>query len=485
MNDLRNLTILAMTLFILVLGLLGCGQKDQNKTTDTGLGDKSGQTSDSNGSTQPNNESKLVSISSYAPGQTTPDRLISQGKTNDLALSYNYLAIDMYKYFITDSSINFVFGPYSFLQVLGMSAKGAKTETLEEIRKAFFFEQETEDWFNSVYYLEKLVNQTGQSSKNSFTVKNIALGQTNYLFSRDYLDKLTKYDSPALSGMDFLNLGSSFNTDLDKWTSEATFSRLRSLSLYSDTIQRTRLILGNLTWLENEWETTTDNIQSFDGIFEKNSGEQYNVPMVRHTGRFNYYNDDSVTAFELPIGSSGKSFTVFMPNKGQFDAFSEKLKDRIPSIISGLAPKDVEIVLPVFDINMHSNMTDFMKAAGMSTAFDEKYADFSGVNGLGYCYLKDYQETATISAGKESLYAGSAAAASIEGTPDEPKELWSNLGLIGLTLTSGNDFLSICQKPVPDARPFVFIIRDTSTNTILLIGRLLDAGGETVKLVCL
>ncbi|MBM4136537.1 MAG: serpin family protein [Nitrospira sp.] len=453
-------SIYLLILFVLAVCVTGCGKKTTETNNDT--------------------PSYLVSIESYTPGQMTTETLNNSVKIENYVVLYNDIVLDIYRYSVADDNIgNFVFGPYSFLQVLGMTAIGAKTETIEEIKKVFFAGQDADDWLNIVYHLGQsiaIVNQSELKYNKPITVKNIAWGHKNYLFSRDYLDKVIKYYAPELSAIDYSALGSTYNSYLNDWVSGVTSGHIKGMYLYSDTPQRTRLLLGNVVWLENTWGTNPDNIQFFEGIFERNNGVQYWVPMVRLQGMYNFYCDNTITAFELPIGSSDISMVVFMPGAGTFDSFSEELKERIPSIISALTPKNVEIVLPLFNFNSASYIDKLMKDFGVNKAFDEKSADFSGINGRGYCYLKNYLENATIGISKESVYAGSVTAAVFEATIDEPNDLWSDYGY-GIFTFDGQP---CCYRKEgnADARPFVFIIREGKTDAILYIGRLIDAGGK-------
>lgn len=466
-------------LCIISMCIIGCGD---NKT-----------------SAENETRNSLVSMDSYSPGQQAKVSFDDPGKLNEYVKFYNDLALDIFNYNTTKMGYRFdiVFGPYSFLQVLGMTSLGARNGTLEEMQKVFSPDYEAEDWNNMIFQLENAVREVSKDylkENKAFTVKNFAWGHTNYRFSRDYLDKLVQYYSPELSVVDFKSLNGDYYGYLSNLLRNSTSSHLSGIFPGSDTANRTRLVLGNIMWLEDKWGADSDNAELFYGVFQTlNEDWTMCLPMVRKKGRYSYYKDDTITAFEFPIGLSGITMTVFMPGKNYFESFSTNMKERI-SVVSGMMkPQDVEIVLPEFVVksysydydnglaNLYFKYDGYMKKNGIKNAFDEKTADLSGINNRGYCYIKDYFENSSIGFSEKALYAGSINVVAIEATPDEPDDLWSPDNEYGLMDILSNPYASCwivensdMDMEKPDARPFIFLIRDSRTNMILFIGRVLS-----------
>jgi serpin B len=117
--------------------------------------------------------------------------------------------------------------------------------------------------------------------------------------------------------------------------------------------------------------------------------------------------------------------------------------------LNNLHEQEVEIYLPKFKIEYGMSLTNNLKDMGMKSAFTPDFADFSGMDGTRYLYISDVLHKAFVNVDEEGTEAAAATA-------------------VGIHLTS-------LPPPLPVFRadhPFIFLIRDNSTGSILFMGRI-------------
>ena len=179
--------------------------------------------------------------------------------------------------------------------------------------------------------------------------------------------------------------------------------------------------------------------------------------MMRQTEQFRTAEGDGHSAIEIPYVGGETSMVVVMPDEGEFASFEASLDaDQLASIVDGLRRTNVELKIPKFTFESKFRLPEPLKALGMQQAFVPDVADFSGMRiPPPNLVITDVIHQSFVAVDEQGTEAA-AATAVIIGTTSAP------------------------PPPVPFAvdRPFIFLIRDIPTDTILFIGRLLDPTAE-------
>ena len=117
--------------------------------------------------------------------------------------------------------------------------------------------------------------------------------------------------------------------------------------------------------------------------------------------------------------------------------------------------KEVEIFLPKFKMEFSSELSHPLQKMGMTDAFREGMADFSGIDQSNGLYLSRIFRKAWIEVSEEGT---EAAAATVVAVPEA----------IGFG----------AEPPRPPVfradHPFIFFIRDRPSGSVLFLGRLAD-----------
>jgi serpin B len=149
------------------------------------------------------------------------------------------------------------------------------------------------------------------------------------------------------------------------------------------------------------------------------------------------------------------AMVILLPAQGQFEAFERSLDaERLEAVLEGLAERQVALTLPRFEFKSGYDLEAVLAAMGMPLAFSAQ-ADFSGMAPSRELYIGDVFHEATISVDEAGTEATAATAVEVLIT-GEP--------LDATTVTVD--------------RPFLFLIRDLQTGSILFVGRVVDPRGS-------
>ena len=450
----RHFVLLAS--FLLFAGLAGCEGTSEESSTD----------------------SQSTTLEEYHSTSTSVETDYSDVVTRaDAVNAYNEFAIALYNFNASqENAKNLVVEPGSAALTLGMTLTGADAETAEQIRNVFSSQGSNRSLLEELRSGTLLDVVDPEGKTEGLFNKNAIWGQESYLFQTSFLAQLTSDYRSELHSLDFTVLGENFRPLIDSWASDFTMLNTINVAPASDTSQQTRLVLTSAMRLKSGWENISEVSLVDDGLFERLDGEQFWVPMVRWHGVYKTFSNPELSAVELPLVSGNCSLFVLMPTEGNFDALKEDLGARLTDVLQSLQPIDVDIRLPLLAISANDSLTEFLQGRGMIDAFDEETADFSKINGRGFAYLIGTRRSTTFSLNQIGAQAQGVTVASIEATADEPPDLF-DYGAINVTTSIGCPSVYI-DAGVPDARPFIYLIRHNETNAILYIGQLLDAGGE-------
>ena len=189
-----------------------------------------------------------------------------------------------------------------------------------------------------------------------------------------------------------------------------------------------------------------------DGQFYLLDGGEVTIPMMRQMETFGYASGDMYQVVELPYDGRGLSMVILLPRAGKCKAFEASLDyQRMDAIIKGLEYQRVRLTMPKFEFESYFSLGETLAAMGMPDAFLWGVADFSGMTGNRDLFIGDVIHKAFVSVDEAGTEAA-AATAVVMPTAGPPGEL------VEVTID----------------RPFIFLIRDVETGSILFIGRVVN-----------
>jgi serpin B len=336
-----------------------------------------------------------------------------------------------------------------------MTWAGARTETEKQMAATLHFDLTQARLHPAFDRLDLALDQRGQGLKENekFSLNNVNAiwGQEGYPLQPSYVDILAEYYDAGLRVLDFKQAPDRSRLTINDWVSDQTNNRIKDIIPPEGIDPLTRLVLTNAIYFDATWASPFKKEATQDGQFSLLDGSKVTVPMMRQSTSFNYAAGDNYQAVELPYSGREISMVILVPKPGQFAAFENALNaTRFSAIMSNLKTGYVSLTMPKFKYDSSFSLGRMLSALGMPVAFTEA-ADFSGITGNRDLWISEVVHQAYVAVDE----AGTEAAAA------------SVVGIVGGAYAGQSVEFTI-------DRPFIFLISDIKTGTILFLGRVMN-----------
>jgi serpin B len=365
----------------------------------------------------------------------------------------NQFAFDLYGQ-LRDREGNLFFSPNSISTALAMTYAGARGDTAKEMAQALHFTLPPDELHPAFAALLKELNGEGQKRGYQLSVANALWGQKGEGFKDDFL-KLTKDNYGAgLRQVDFAGNSEAARQEINAWVEKQTQDKIKDLLKPGVLSPLTRLVLTNAIYFKGDWTSPFKKDLTRDEAFDDGGGAKAKVPMMHQTARFKYHDAETLQVLEMPYAGKELSMVVLLPKKvgGLADLEKSLTADKLAGWLGQARNEDVIVSLPKFKTTAELSLKPTLEALGMKKAFQMTGADFSGMNGK-----------------KDDLYITAVVHKAYVDVNEEGTEAAGATGVvIGVRAVPA-------QKPEFRAdHPFVFLIRDTRTGSVLFLGRLVN-----------
>jgi serpin B len=217
----------------------------------------------------------------------------------------------------------------------------------------------------------------------------------------------------------------------------------------------TRLILANAIYFYASWAKPFGELSTHDADFFLLDGEKVEVSMMENVGNFMYVKGNGFQAVSLPYVGSRFSMDIILPEIKRFAEFERKLDTKfINRIHSRSKRRKVNLSLPKFGFDSAFSLMDTLVSLGMRDAFSEN-ADFSGMEATQELFINNVFHKACIDVDEKGTEAVAATA------------------LLMQPVAHGMRAPEKVYRFNAD-HPFIFMIHDSVTGSILFLGRVLD-----------
>ncbi|MDR0937867.1 MAG: serpin family protein [Mediterranea sp.] len=364
-----------------------------------------------------------------------------------IAQSNNEFAVRLFSEVAkSEQGENLFISPLSASYALAMLTNGANGNTLDELKMALGFADASLEEMNAFYrkLTDYLKNADGQSQ----------FGIANSIWLNKGFEALpafiaTNHDvySAEVRSLDFSD--SDALRTINGWVSDKTYGHIPNLLDKISTDAMTYLI--NALYFKGVWK---DKFEEISSTFTNGDGRQTSVKSLTDTRNFAYTEDDDVQMAAINYGNGSFSLAIILPkeNRTPQEVASALTPTKWEEWTSRLNGAELKMEFPTFSMNYGRALIDDLKALGINDAFSPLAADFSKLSNspifVGLVQQKSYIEVT-----KEGTVA---AAATVIG--GYTTSLPPTTGPINFIVD----------------RPFLFAIKENSTNTILFMGSVVN-----------
>jgi serpin B len=420
---------------ILTLSLVSCGQAGTVTVTQTVTDTITQEITHTHTLTQQLTKEYGQLLKSDKAYNSSPD--IGDDILETLVSGNNEFAFDLYKQLVDTEDGNLFYSPYSISLAFAMlyanpipdDIRGRMKETLD----FYLDDEELHAAFNRLAL--EFAGRSEENDKNSFTlnVANALWGQEGYEFSQEFLDILAENYDAGLGLLDFFNKPEEARQVINEWVDDETEGKIRELIAEGEIDPRTEFIITSAIYFKAEWFAPFIESQTHAADFTLLDGSTVTVSMMEQQMQFNYEDGSNYQAIELKYKGGDFSMVVLLPDEGEFEEFEAALDaQKIDEIIDGMQNDVVVLSMPKFAYEAAINLSEIL-----------------GNMGLPVTEL-------------QILNAAHQACISVDelGTEAAAAE-WVAVGAV-----PSNYFTM--------DKPFIYLIRDIETDTILFIGRVIN-----------
>jgi serpin B len=361
-------------------------------------------------------------------------------------------ALDLYQK-LQQAEGNLLFSPYSISAALGMTYAGARGDSEKQMAQVLHFALNQEQLHPAFASVEATLNAYQSKSGIQLHVANSLWPQISYPFLETFLALIKKNYGASIRAVDYAD-NEITRQRINAWIEEKTSEKIKDLIKPGLPIRLTRLVLANAIYFKGDWVTKFDPRQTENAPFWLSAGKSIAVPQMSQQGKFGYGENDSLQILELPYSEQAVSMIAVLPR--EIDGLAQLEGALTPANLQQwtelLRKREVRVVLPRFKTGSEFDLADALKSMGMIDAFDKDKANFSGMDGREkWLYIGAVLHQALIEVNEE----GSEAAAAT----------------VVIMVECG------FPEPLPTFRadhPFLFLIRENRTGSILFIGRVVN-----------
>jgi serine protease inhibitor len=394
----------------------------------------------------------LISMSCSKTDEVLPTEPVPIDLTTDqvaLIESGNSFAFDIFSQVLKNAgeSENVMISPMSISYALSMTLNGANGETRTAMLEALRLNGITVDAINNSYknLTEALLSV---DKRVLISIANSVWTENDFAVKQAFIDILTNYYDAESKSFDIND--SSAPDKINAWIEDKTNGLIKEMidKLEDNTV----MLLINAIYFKGKWKSEYDESKTVEMPFYKTGINQVDVPMMKQETEFSVYQGDGFILAEFPYGQGNFVMDVILPDEqdGLTNTLSSVSDANFTSWISQMSKRKTDVSFPRFKYGFKKKLKDVLSDMGMGIAFTEG-ADFSNISDQYDLLINDVTHQSFIETNEEGTEAAAATVVDIGMTSMPPASLVFKMD-----------------------HPFMYIIRETTTNSIIFMGRVSD-----------
>ncbi|MBN3300136.1 serpin H1b isoform X2 [Amia ocellicauda] len=398
---------------------------------------------------------KLIVLSLLGMVATAEDKKLSSHATT-LADNSANLAFNLYQKMSKEKDLeNILISPVVVASSLGLVHLGGKSSTASQVKTVLSADKVKDDHLHSG--LSELLTEVSNSTARNVTWKigNRLYGPSSVNFADDFVQNSKKHYNYEHSKINFRDKRSALKS-INEWASQTTDGKLPEIT--KDVEKTDGAMIINAMFYKPHWDEKFHDKMVDNRGFLVSRSHTVGIPMMHRTGLYGFHDDtvNKLYVLSMPLAHKMSSMIFIMPYHVEPLERLEKLLTRkqLDTWISKLVEKAVAVSLPKVSMEVSHNLQKTLGELGLTEAVDKAKADLSNMSGKKDLYLSN-------------VFHASAMEWDTEGNPFDAS-------------IYGSEKLKNPKLFYAD-HPFIFLVKDNKTNSILFIGRLVRPKGDKMR----
>ncbi len=380
----------------------------------------------------------------------TPKDISLTGSAPQAIQSSNDFGIELFRKVVETDEQNLMLSPLSASTALTMLLNGCGGDTYTQLQGALKYpEGMTISDINEAY--KSLVEQLLQADpKVKFTLANAIFYRNDFIVKPPFLATMSSDFKAMVEGLDFG--ASSALITINKWASDNTAGKISKV-LDEISVDAVMFIM-NALYFKGDWSYQFDKTGTEDCPFYTDDGSIINVSTMNSAVGARVVYATNYRAVEMPYGRTNFTMTVIVPTETLKTFYTSLTPQVWNEITAGFDEADefgkLIVRMPKFKFSYEKYLNQQLQAMGMVDAFRPFQANLSGIS----------DQSVFVSFVKQNTFV----------EVDEKGTEAAAVTTIGIELTS--------MPPQPATfvidKPFIFAIRERTTNTLLFVGQVVN-----------
>jgi serine protease inhibitor len=369
-------------------------------------------------------------------------------KQVSLIESGNSFAFDIFREILksTPDLKNVIISPLSISYALSMTLNGANSATRDSMIKALRMKDITIGEQN-LSYKDLTAALLSVDKRVLISIANSVWIENNFVVKKPFTDVLTGFYGAESKSFDISD--ATVPSQINSWIENKTNGLIKDMidKLNDNTV----MLLINAIYFKGKWKVEFNKNATSDRTFSRTDGSNVNVPSMHQTETQKVYQGSGYTLAELAYGQGNFVIDILLPVNNSLASVTPLLTvTGFKNMENNLSSRKVNLYLPRFKYSYKKTLKEVLSLMGMGIAFTD-VADFSNISDLSLL-INEVTHQAFIETNEEGTEAAAATVVDIGTT---------SIGTDTPVLVDVN-------------RPFIYFIRETTTNTILFMGKVAD-----------
>ncbi|KAK7904245.1 hypothetical protein WMY93_016852 [Mugilogobius chulae] len=289
----------------------------------------------------------------------------------------------------------------------------------------------------------------------TWKINNRLYGPSSVSFVDSFVKNSKKHYNCDHSKISFKDKKSALNS-INEWAAKSTDGKLPEVTKEVEKTDGAMIV--NAMFFKPHWDQQFHHKMVDNRGFMIPHSYTVSVQMMHRTGLYGYFDDttNKLSVLSMPLSHKKSSMLFIMPHHVEpLDRLEKMLtKKQLDTWLGKLKETAVAVSLPKVSMEVSHNLQKYLEELGLTEAVDKSKADFSNMSG------------------KKDLYLSSVFHASALEWDTEGNEMDTSI--------YASDKLRNPKLFYAD-HPFIFLVKDQKTNTILFIGRMLRPKGDKMR----
>jgi serpin B len=352
---------------------------------------------------------------------------------------------------------NMFTSPFSQVAAMSMVLAGAEGETEDELAAALSVPEGGEEAWHE--HLGLLIADLSGEHHRPYTLytANQLWGQLDYPWEQPFLDVTGDHYQAPMEDTDFRTDPEGARQDINDWVAHQTRDRIPELFEAGDIDSLTRMVLANAIYFLADWDLPFDEGDTQDRAFTLADGAEVMVATMSQNEEHGFADLEGLKILEMSYESGEVSMVFLLPDEVDgLEALEDQMdRETVDGWLGQTHEAQVDVRIPSFEMETEFPIEEVLVDLGIETAWIEGEADFSGMldPDVENLWIGRVVHKAFVRMDEEGTEAAAATGVVMKGemsaAPSEPATFHAD-------------------------HPFVFLIRDRLTGTILFQGRMSD-----------